>query len=295
MDSSQFPIEEQPPPYSAHAINTTSTQELSSATSHLQHHFSSLPTRIRKTREIHSIQQSLDDTSLLDLLIPAIETFLSHLSNTHPIPPRAYLKLVPAAAIPPNATLSGLDEMRQRGEHCQVVRVSLADEKKGQRGPCDSGQDWSAGREFSDWGRFGDSAMSESARDMLWWRDEDMAQRLASHLRPATVENEPPVLETLVQAVVEQRLPAQKEKKKWLWARKGSDSTASFATKTVEKEVEAFSGRSNLVPAKVRPKNHGGARMSIAAEEVAFRKENDFGIMESIRGWAVVLSVRVTT
>ncbi|KAI1826864.1 hypothetical protein F4861DRAFT_18938 [Xylaria intraflava] len=308
MESKQPLREELPPPYSVRAsdyVSPSHNPQETSMTSHLQHHLAFLPSRIRMTREARSIQQSLDDASLLDFIIPEVEAFLSCLSSLHPTPKQAYLKLVPEAAVPRNAKLSGMDDMRQRGEHCQVVRVTTspaADEKKSP--PADSPgatsqQDWSTGREFSDWGRFGDSLSTEpssQARDVLWWKDEAMARRLASHLQPATVGSEPPALETPVQAAVEHRLPAQKEKKKWPWARKSSasDSTASFAARSVERDVETFPGRSNAAASKAPPKEHGGARMSITAEEVAFRVENDFGIMESAGGWAVVLAVWVT-
>ncbi|KAI3323820.1 hypothetical protein HD806DRAFT_75456 [Xylariaceae sp. AK1471] len=311
MDSKQ-PLEELPPPYTVHAsdpASASSSHYTQEATSHLQQHLASLPRRIRSTREAHSIQQSLDDSSLLDSLLPEIEDFLAYLGSLHTTPKLAHLTLVPEAAVPRHAILSGMEEMRRRGEINQVARVNMnqsSEEKKSTHHPPDHSrgasnwQSWSAGQEFSDWGRFGESSTSTTdpsrAQSLLWWTDEDMARRLARILQPTTTGNEPAALESPVQTAVEQRIPAQKEKKGWFWGRKGSTSSSTFAAKTVEADVDTVPARFNItqqptgqnVPKKER---QGSAKMSVTAEEVAFRSENHFGIMESIRGWAVVVVV----
>ncbi|KAI1359880.1 hypothetical protein F5Y08DRAFT_63878 [Xylaria arbuscula] len=348
MDSKHRPdeeAEELPPPYSisspSYLGDQTSPNDI---TSLLQQHLASLPTRIRMTREAHSVQQSLDDASIVDLLLPKIHDYLAYLGSLHPTPKLAHLTLIPEAAVPPNAVLSGMDEMRRRGESCEVARVRLdlgggsSDEKKGagaeagssnitQTTTATSSENWSVGREFSDWGRFGDSPSSTSdasrSGGLLWWNDEDMARRLARHLQPtaAPAEQSVPAVQSSVQAAVEARIPAQKEKEKEVkpgWAvsrlserfrRSGntptSTSTSTYATKTVQREVDSFPGRPGESPlsphardkksVQERRNNGKGAKMSVTAEEVAFRSENDFGLMESVRGWAVVVVVRVRT
>ncbi|KAI1184952.1 hypothetical protein F5B17DRAFT_58437 [Nemania serpens] len=315
MDSKRPIEEEMPPPY----YSVPSTQE-DSLTSHLQAHLTSLPIRIRMNQEAYSVQQSLDDGSLLDLLLPEIDDFLAYLGNLTTTPKLSHLTLIPEAAVPPNAILSGMDESRKRGELCRVVRVSMKSsgvEKRSaaitnsesdshfhsQRGRDGNSHDWSAGREFSDWGRFGDPSSaadgpSSRGEGMLWWRDEDMARRLARHLQPAAPRDEPVPLQTPVQAIVEERLPAQKEKKSWFWGKKrsGSSSTSAVAANTA---VEMDSGKDDAAQGAAKDgrgrRSDGGAKMSVTAEEVAFRTENDFGIMESIRGWAVVVVVHVKT
>ncbi|KAI3340489.1 hypothetical protein F4824DRAFT_423841 [Ustulina deusta] len=315
MDFTRAPEEELPPPYSVRTSEYASTSHSGSIQegsfiSHLQHHLASLPNRIRMTQEAHSIQQSLDDASLLDLLLPEIDDFLAYLGSLHTTPELAHLTLIPEAAVPPSAILSGTEEMRQRGEPCRVARVAvgLSNNEKKSTTASDSKQtatsspDWSVGREFSDWGRFGDSPSPTNpsqTQSMLWWRDENMARRLARHLQPAT-RNEPTPLQTPVQVAVEARLPAQKEKKGWFWGKKGntSGSTSTFAAKTVQADVESFPGRGNATqppPKEAQKKGKGGARMSVTAEEVAFRSENELGLMESTRGWAVVVVVQVKT
>ncbi|TRX92229.1 hypothetical protein FHL15_006844 [Xylaria flabelliformis] len=311
MDSKQMPEEELPPPYSVHVgdhvSSSQSTQEVS-LTSHLQQHLTSLPNRIRMNREAHSVQQSLDDASLVDLLLPEIEDFLAYLGGLHNAPKLAHLTLVPETAVAQDAVLSGMEDMHRRGEICRVARVKLHpnnDEKKStttrdSKEGASTSQDWSVGREFSDWGRFGDSTSSTDSsqgQSMLWWRDEDMAQRLARHLQPL---EEPAPLKTSVQETVEERLPAQKPKKGWFWGRKGStsSSTSTYATKTVQADVESFPGRgasTQTTAQKGREQDNTGAKMSVTAEEVAFRIENNLGIVESARGWAVMVAVHVKT
>ncbi|KAI0438442.1 hypothetical protein F4803DRAFT_98689 [Xylaria telfairii] len=310
MDSKRNADEELPPPYSVHAgdhVSAPQSTRDASFTSHLQQHLTSLPNRIRMNREARSVQQSLDDASLLDLLLPEVDDFLSYLGGLHNTPKLSHLTLVPETAIAQNAVLSGMEEMRQRGEISRVVRVNinpnLGEKKSTSTRDSNQGvstsQDWS-GREFSDWGRFGDSTSSTDpaqAQNMLWWRDEDMAHRLARHLQPPA---EPVALQTPVQTTVEERLPAEKPKKGWFWGRKGSasSSTSTFATETVQADVESFPGRDSITQAtarKGREREGSGARMTVTAEEVAFRIENDLGIVESARGWAVVVAVHVKT
>jgi hypothetical protein len=328
--------EESPPPYTIHASDAKPTYQSSidsidsssryaeSATSHLQHHLTSLPTRIRRTQQVHSFQRSLDDASLLDFLVPEVENFLAHIGNLTTTPKLAHLTLVPESAIPPNAVLSSMEELRRRGELCQVARVNVypshsnmgskaesnRDKKKPETDEDSEGQTWTAGQEFSDWGRFGESSssadLSSQAQAMLWWKDEDMARRLARHLQPER-QTEQSVLNTPVQTIVEERLPLQKEKKSWFWGRKGSSSSSSsasaFGAKTVEKDVPAIlpersddatdsNGRRN---SNQKQKQQAGTKMTVTAEEVAFRTENNFGIMESKSGWAVVVVVHIRT
>ncbi|KAI1428885.1 hypothetical protein F5Y12DRAFT_782447 [Xylaria sp. FL1777] len=295
MGAKQIPEDELPPPYSVHTTDHASTSHVGSIqgslTSHLQEHLALLPNRMRMTRETHSVRQSLDDASLLDLLLPEIDDFLTYLGSLHRTPKLAHLTLIPEAAVPPNAILSGMEEMRQRGEPCRVAHVDLGlsnNEKKSKPASdsnqaASNSQNWSVGREFSDWGRFEDSTSatnSSHTQNMLWWRDEDMARRLARHLQPTT-RNEPVVLETPVQVAVEARLPPQKEKKGWFWGKKDNSAGRDNVTQTPTK--------------KAQNREESGARMSVTAEEVAFRSENELGLMESTRGWAIVVVVRVNT
>ncbi|KAI2631812.1 hypothetical protein GGR54DRAFT_344 [Hypoxylon sp. NC1633] len=287
-----------PPPYTADPTTSAAFDEfqLSSLTSQLQHHVTSLPDRIRATQQARRAEQTLSDASLLDHIVPIVEQFLADLGARHGTVPLATLTLVPATAVPKNAVLSGLDDMRRRGELCRISRVSIHSESKDSKsGARDSSlqtgagdQSWASGQEFSDWGRFDetDSQAGDATgrSEMLWWRDEDMAHRLASYLQPkkekTRVEHK-----SVVQDVVEQRIPPTKEKRGWGWGRRTSEQRSPEAqiVRPPNIDFEIF---------QEEPQRKG-ADMTVTAQEVAFRVENGFGIWESVRGWGIVVAVDV--
>ncbi|KAI0385451.1 hypothetical protein F5Y04DRAFT_186027 [Hypomontagnella monticulosa] len=301
MDDKSFL--EAPPPYTAVPANPTNTNsnglELNSLTSHLQHHVLSLPDRIRATQQARRAEQTLSDVSLLDYIVPVVEEFLADLGARHTPVPLATLTLVPGAAVPGNAVLSGLEDMKRRGEISRISRISInnagKDSKSGAefRSPQSTSEDqsWISGQEFTDWGRFGESnsLVDDSAEKAktLWWHDEEMAHRLASYLQPKK-EIAPVDVNSVVQAVVEHRIPQKKEKKGWGWGRRTSIQRTPEVPIPNPVEPDAAAARS-------REQEQKGAEMTVSAEEVAFRQENDFGILESVRGWGIIVAVKVRT
>lgn len=222
---------DEPPPYTALPSGTTTSNELqlNSLTYHLQHHVASLPERIRVTQQARRAEQTLSDASLLDHIVPIVEEFLADLGTRNSPVPLATLTLIPDTAVPKNAVLSGLEDMKRRGEVCRVSRISVnsfTKDSKSSSGISKSQNtngdpSWAAGQEFTGWGRFGESEspahdVTESNK-MLWWRDEEMAHRLARYLRPEKEKRAPLEHNSVVQAVVEHRIPPKKEKKGWLW------------------------------------------------------------------------------
>ncbi|KAH9896222.1 hypothetical protein F4778DRAFT_259390 [Xylariomycetidae sp. FL2044] len=300
------PHDDLPPPYSINAnagVVGPSSLDPESLTYALQSQLASLPARIKAQGQARSAQQSFDDAEILEYITPDIEQFLTELGSRHTAPPLATLTLVPGTAVPPSSSLSGMEDIRRRGEIGRVARVRIEyvprDTKSSSaflrqhEGPSD--QTWTSGREFSDWGRFGDprspvdgegsTTMMTDASKMLWWRDEEMAHRLAGYLQPRRDGSaEAPKASSVVQDVVEQRLPAQKEKKGWGWGRKRVESNAADTP-----PLSSVAGPSGTT----RSVSRGGdkVRMTVRAEEVAFRHENDFGIFESVNGWAIVVTV----
>ncbi|KAI0843543.1 hypothetical protein F5Y06DRAFT_255229 [Hypoxylon sp. FL0890] len=297
----KVPLDE-PPPYTAFASNATTDElQLNSLTSHLQHHVSSLPDRIRATQRARKVEQTLSDASLLDHIVPIVEEFLADLGARHSPAPLATLTLIPDAAVPKDAVLSGLEDMKRRGEVCRVSRISIdnfgKDSKSGssvsKSRNANSDPSWASEQEFSGWGRFGEPEFpADDVREidrMLWWYDEEMAHRLASYLQPKREKKAPAEHRSVVQAVVEQRLPPKKEKKGWLWGRRSSvqkpgESPAAATSVGIEVEVN-----------KPHDGERQGAEMAVTVQEVAFRQENEFGIWESIRGWAIVVTVEFRT
>ncbi|XDG03193.1 hypothetical protein ABKA04_002808 [Annulohypoxylon sp. FPYF3050] len=293
----KLPLDE-PPPYTTLPTDRPISDEfqLNSLTSHLQHHVLSLPDRIRATQRVRKAEQTISDASLLDHIVPIVEEFLADLGARHTPVPLATLTLVPDVAVPKNAALSGLEDMKRRGEICRVSRISVDKASKDTKPSSGAPQSkvvsedpgWASGQEFSGWGRFGEpeSPINDSERNkMLWWRDEEMAHRLAGYLQPKREQRTPMEQRSVVQAVVERRIPAKKEKKGWLWGRRsGGQATESVVT-PARTEVEVQ-----------RPQEEQKeARMTVAVQEVAFRQENELGIWESFCGWGVVVAVKVKT
>jgi hypothetical protein len=114
-------------------------------------------------------------------------------------------------------------------------------------------------------------------KEAWFWKDEDMAVRLAGYLRPARdLKNKP--------------LPPRKEEVKaaepsrGFWGRKKSSVKAAEKPPLVEER--------RVEPA-VSVEEREKVIMDVGAEEVVFRMENDFGIFETRRGWGIVLKLRV--
>ncbi|KAI0593314.1 hypothetical protein F4775DRAFT_578556 [Biscogniauxia sp. FL1348] len=292
-------LEDLPPPYTPKDDSTIaySQVDLASLPSHLGRILASLSDRIRSTQREREAQQSLADSTLLGFIIPVIEDFIADLGSRHRLPPVATLTIVPEVAVPENAVLSGIEEMKRRGEVSLVSRVVVDRNKKtsshsGSRLVGGDEQKWPKGKEFSDWGRFDDPEVSgegsESSQEMLWWRDEDMARRLADYLQPESELPKPAESAPLVTVVSDERPSSRPGKRGWNWARSRSSRSSGTGTGSPDSATQ-----SRLSPSD---KNHqaagsGHSQVSVTAQEAAFRRENEFGIIESHSGWAIVVTV----
>ncbi|RYP69913.1 hypothetical protein DL771_005806 [Monosporascus sp. 5C6A] len=270
-----------PPPYDAIHYDGTSPEEppSESLTSHLQSQVASLPSRIRASQRAHTAQQRMDDTLLMDHIVPAIEEFLMDLGAQASPPPLATLTIVPGGAVPELAVLSGLDETQKRGELGRLFKVNLEDGTKGIQSPSYS--------------------TSSQNANLLWWHDEAMARRLATSLQPKKVEKRQQVARTSpVQVAMRRELSPEKQKRGWGlgWGRWRSDRGSG---ETCEREATGDrSSRTGASEASASFGARGGAQvqdeaqMAVTAQEVAFRVENDLGILESMRGWAILLHAK---
>lgn len=304
-----------PPSYDSiqHTGTSSASQDGShseSATWHLQHHVASLPSRIRASQRARTAQQKLDDTLLVDHIAPAIEEFLIDLgAEGTATTPSATLTIVPDDAIPKKAELSGLEEMRKRGEIGRVSRVSLLSGKTGDGAQKQEDMDgYSNSTSFPTFA-FSSASTSSDNANLLWWRDEAMARRLAGCLQPKAAtgkkKQQQPERKSVVQTSVEKELPPEKQRKSWGWGRwrngggggggrgtpgeraAGTDNTPGPHASEVVSDLEE--GPQQQGQGQVQD----GAQMIVEAQEVAFRVENDLGILESIRGWSIVVSVNV--
>ncbi|KAF4482695.1 hypothetical protein CGGC5_v009012 [Colletotrichum fructicola Nara gc5] len=284
-----------PPPSYTFTLTSPSA---SSFSQQLPQTLSSLTSLLRTTQAQQSALASHKTITLLPLLTPHLTALLTTLATSPSPPPLAELVFVPAAAVDPRWSIAS-----ETNEVVQVIRVSPADVKES---PSKSGQTPTTGpsssssslREpssssslrpnppaaFDEWGRWSDSSSSPetSREEEWWWADEDMARRLARQLQP-----EPRLDRTVVRQVVEQVIQEKKKARGWGLFRGGSSS-----------EAVASSSSSSAPPpdvsmARQQQQQDEDVSMTVRSEEVTFRRENELGIWESMRGWGIVARVRI--
>ncbi|KAL2132276.1 hypothetical protein VTI74DRAFT_3990 [Chaetomium olivicolor] len=264
-------------------------------------HLRTLPARLRQTQLVRQTSQASHDLDLTALLVPHVEAFLADLTSSARVPHVAELTLVPATpgAVPDGWAMSGAAERRREGEVVRVARVrvgKLDDGKGGRRNEDQEDEESGDGRTsslakgeagFDEWGRFEtEEANGGSEGGNGWWfRDEDMARRLAAYLRP-----EPNLERKHVQATVVEKKAENKQRSGWgRWGLGGGNRR-----KSVDQTPPVPASPAS--PAGSSPGAAGGddsVKMTVRAEEVTFRKENEFGIWESRTGWGIVVTVRV--
>jgi hypothetical protein len=179
-------------------------------------------------KKLHEIQQN--DERALDLLIPHVKSFLAEYSET--TLPTATLILIPAKTISPLAVPAD-DDLRTPDDFGRVITVS-----------------------------------PEKGQEVVLWHGPDMAERLASYLRPRSDEL-PPRPGQPASPVAEAA-----QAKKSFWRKK---STAAVTVPAVDDKMVDL------------PK----VSMVVKAEEVVFRAESELGLYENQSVWGIVIRVRV--
>lgn len=272
-----------------------------SLTSSLTNHLRTLPARLNAAQHARATEQASLELDLITLLVPSIETFLNDLGNLPRIPPNAELTIVPQAAVPAGWVLSGAAERRKEGELVRVLKFDLSSElhdggSKGEKGGHGaSSQRWAPNEDgdsndtlspsqeagFDEWGRFDcEETDGTNTKDWAWFKDEGMARRLATYLRPeANVERK-----HVQQVVVEQK----KVEKVGIWGRWGKGK------KKEEESVLGATGLTGVVgPGPGAESQEDAIKMIVRAREVTFRKENEFGVWEGRTGFGIVVNVKV--
>lgn len=306
-------------PYAPTGRPSPATGLTSHISSHLSSHLSSLPARIRATQEAHSTNQAARDLDMITRLVPHVEAFLSDLGCLPRSPRAAELTLVPATAVPTSWALSGAAERQREGEVVRIVRVKDDSPAAGAGSLGGGGYGWGSGlpmddapvdrkepapeptwnssREFDSWGRwdedrpdFADGAGGGTA-GMWWWRDEEMAIRLAAYLQPkpppARRQPQPVVVERqAVQAAVER---AREERRGTSWFRRKSGEPSSSSSPAAMTPVSAPAP----VPARAEEPAEDRVTMQVSGQEVTFRRENEFGVWESMSGFGIVVLVQM--
>ncbi len=282
-------------------------------------HLRTLPTRLHHSHVARQTVQAAHDFDLVTLLVPHVEAFLADLTSASAASALAVrvaeLTLVPETAVPAGWAMSGAGERRREGEVVRVGRVGgmekfvggggggsknakareagFAGQEGDEEGDGRAAGSSTATREFDAWGRFDsdDRGSGKGKEEAGWWFvDEGMARRLATYLRPeANLERKQ------VQATVVERKTVEKEKSGWArWGLGGSRKKAPELTQPVGSPSSP--SVTPVSPALSSPGVGGdddSVKMTVRADEVTFRKENDFGVWESRSGWGVVVTVRI--
>lgn len=236
MSSSFKPSDEDLDPPSYSDVITTSqsnnkrSQVRSSIQSEVHYELQNLAIRFSSIQgeKLHQLQ--LQDERALDLLVPHVKTFLTEYSETSL--PMATLILIPAGTVSSLAVPAD-DDLRSADDFGRVITVA---HEKG-----------------------GDTAV---------WSSAEMAERLASYLRPRSDEL-PPRPEQLNSPSIEAA-----SSKKSFWRKKAADGPI-------------------VTPADIRTADLPKVSMVINAEEVVFRAESELGLYENETVWAIVIRVRV--
>ena len=234
----------------------------------------SLTTQIRSAQTHISSFKHGNDERILALLATEIQNFFSGFANSGL--QRGTLILVPAGAVQEGATPMEYD-FRDPEEYDQVVRVRSKEEM--------GSGDW-------------------------YWRDEEMAERLARYVSPAPVWKELPSRRDGGSADEELTAASDAQAPRKAFARR----TERTPTEEMQKQSRGFFGfrQKGTISSIERPptleerdaKADQDAKLASAslddkvilnvkAEEVSFRTENEMGIFETQRGWAVVLKMKV--
>ncbi|KAK0710535.1 hypothetical protein B0T21DRAFT_297882 [Apiosordaria backusii] len=274
-------------------------------TSPLTNHLRTLPGRLYRAQQARATEQASRELDIITALVPHIEKFLSNLGN-HPSN-TAELVLVPEPAVPKGWVMTGAAERRKQGEVVKIVKTNMGKllsqhtgssattpqtgrgEKSGLPSYGNREEDNDDGDspdenkpEFDEWGRFEcsdtDGIGNGDTSQWLWFKDEGMARRLATYLRP-----EPNLERKHVQATVVER-----KAEKSLWKGWGSSSKS-------KERASSSSASSPTTPSTPgMGENEDAVKMTVRAREITFRKENDFGVWESRTGFGIVCNVRIT-
>lgn len=226
------------PPSYAESINTSSYYS-----TQIRTQLTTLSHQISSLQTQKSLLSHAHDEKILSLLTTQIQIYLSDFANSGL--KKGTLILVPANGMTDENALPTDYDFKDAEEYDRMVRMTSKDDKQG---------------------------------EMMYWRDEDMAQRLAGYLEP------PPDPKST-------KLPPRKQeeeepKARGFWARKKSTTSTPTAALVVERQGNAG--------AKSAGEESGDkVVMAVRAEEVVFRTENAFGMYGTERGWGIVLKVKV--
>jgi len=220
----------------------------------IQDQLQSITTQIKSLETQKSLLSHAKDEKILSLLTTQIQIYLSDFAKTglH----KGTLILVPAKGVEDKNAVPVEYDFKNSDEYDTIVRVN-------------------------------DKEADGYGEGYMFWRDEDMARRLAGYLRPAKdLKNaELPPRKEQIKATEQ----ASQTATRGFWGRKKSSAMgAERPALEVGQDLKV-----DLLAKVARAWSEDQVLMDVKAEEVVFRTENDFGIYETQRGWGLVLKLRV--
>jgi len=256
---SSYDDEPAPPPSYNDSLTSGYNYSPNSSTSQhysqqIQSQLQSLTTQISSLKTQKSLLAHAQDEKILSLLTTQIQLYLSAFAKTGL--EKGTLILVPAKGLED-------DEKALPVEFEDKVKEGIV--------------------EYDQLVKIRDKEGSYDGEGEMWfWRDEDMAIRLAGYLKPApNLKNAP-----LPPRKEEVKAAAEQSSSRGFWGRKKSSVNAAERPPLVEdRKAEPVA-----LPAETEQEK---VLMTVKAEEVVFRTENDFGIYETRRGFGIVLKLRV--
>lgn len=242
--------------------------------SQIQHQLQDLTTAISSLQTQKSLLSHAQDEKILSLLTHQIQIYLADFASSGLA--QGTLILVPRAGLEDEKALPSHYDFKNPEHFDKVVRVS---DKEGRS--ISTQLDGTYG--YEDRNRVDD-------HEQLWyWKDEDMAMRLSGYLRPVRDPRTldlPPRKEE-VQARQQLRTESlSSNSSKGFWSRKKSVAKKEDRPPLIEEATTD-------IKAKPSVKVEDRVIIDVAAEEVVFRTENDFGLYETKKGWGIVLKLQV--
>ncbi|KAK2601889.1 hypothetical protein QQS21_004576 [Conoideocrella luteorostrata] len=294
FDTSKYVEDEYlPPPYStthgaaARAIGRSPAFAIAppDSSSLFSAQLSSLRGQMREEQAAHSSAREQQDYEILSLLVPYVETLLHSIAAVNPPPSLVEATLVPDEAVSREWLFSDA-EAQQNGHFTKLVRVERhlkldrGDQKRAPLTSTSRNTDVD-NKEFDGWGRWKteEEADKTNSEMEMWWLDEDMAHRLAKHLQPSPAPAS--VNRQTVRTQVEQNKEAKKGGR-WSFFKK-DEPLAKASTPSASSSPSPAAYNTPL----------DDINMTVKAEEVTFRRQNDMGLWESKTGWGLVVRVNI--
>jgi len=220
----------------------------------IQDQLQSITTQIKSLETQKCLLSHAKDENILSLLTTQIQIYLSDFAKAglH----KGTLILIPAKGIEEENAVPVDHDFKNPVEYDRVVKVK-------------------------------DKEADEYREGYMFWKDEDMARRLAGYLGPERdLRNaELPLRKEQIKAAEQ----VSQTTSRGFWGRKKSSLVGAERPVLTESQIMKVDHLVNTPLA--RPE--GQVLMNVKAKEVVFRTENDFGIYETQRGWGIVLKLRV--